>query len=120
MLDESSRHANGTKQVGIDDADSLIIINGCAHVIRKHDACIVEQNIQFGIFRNQVAAHARDASRVLNIQFHGIDAGVLFHYRLQVALAPPRDDDLIAAFVKRLSHGATDAGPAACYKNGVA
>src|SRR5689334_21388813 len=88
------------------------------HVVHLHDACVVDQHIQFRILLHQRIGDSCNALAVLDVEFNELYPGI--RDLLRHTVAESRDDDLVAFRVQRLRETAPDTRTSACDEDRVA
>src|SRR5580658_8322378 len=83
------------------------------------NSSVVDENIQIGVFCNQLLRHRFDTVRVCDLEFDGLDARIDLRYGVQMALASARDDQFVSALMQPFGQRAANTRPAAGNKDGV-
>ena len=112
------RQAERAKQIRADDG-LRIGHPGRPEILRPHDACVIDHDIQRGMAFNHLRRERTDIFGIINIERDRRHPGIGVGSFIEDLLTSAGDDDLVAQGVKSFGEAPPDAGTAAGDKNGV-
>ena len=120
MGQQGRGEADGAEEIGGDGGlgvDKIGLLD--EEIFGAHDAGVVDEHVERGKTRGGLGSEGANGCCILNVELHGLHAGVCGGGGLKRSWAPAGDDDLVAKGMKCLCETPTDAGAAASNENSI-
>lgn len=107
--DQGRRHADRSDEIGRDRIDQQFVVDPAGRLIWQHDAGVVDEHVEVGMFGDQLGRRSVNARVVGDVELDSRHAGIGGDDLIEVGSPAPRDDHLVATLVERFGKRPPDA-----------
>lgn len=120
VFDERATDTYRCQQVRVYQVSGLCIVERARYIVERHDAGVIDDDIQFRVLMDEICRDAGDLRRVTHVDFYRIYTRVGLGDFIQQCLAAAADNYLVSFTVKGLGKPASNARSCSCNKYSIA